>query len=99
MRNIGNTTWTTPDCYALGVLDDPCGLFGGAQRIPPPPDGVGPDEAEPFIAYVTAPTTPMVCTARLRMVREFVEWFGPEFEVSVTVAPPPNSAQDWRLYE
>ncbi|MBI3735816.1 hypothetical protein HY256_04805 [Candidatus Sumerlaeota bacterium] len=104
LRNSGNTTWTAETCYAFQILDDPCGLFsaGGATTGTlglAPGESVPPKTNRDFLCYITAPTTPTLCTARLQMYHAGVGSFGPEIDIAVNVAAPVNAIKDWQLYE
>jgi hypothetical protein len=60
---------------------------------------VYPSQSHWFIFYATAPLTDEPCDLSLRMVEEFVEFFGPTLSVTINVVTPPNAAQDWERYE
>jgi hypothetical protein len=99
MRNLGTTAWYAGSGHALAVLSDPNNVFGGAQRFGVLGDQVVlSDQTTNFFAYLTAPAAPGSYPVQLRMVEEFVEFFGETINLTVNVEIPPNAARDWESY-
>jgi hypothetical protein len=100
-RNLGNTTWAHQQGYRLAITHDPqAALESGDPRVDLPPElAIQPGGQHQFIIPIVAPITPGLCILRFQMVQELVEFFGPEIELSFTVAPAPNSARDWTQFE
>jgi hypothetical protein len=102
MRNDGTTAWIGGiSDHALAVTDDQdCLMFDMVPRLYPNfQEQILPGEQKIFIGYLTAPSQPGSCTVRLRMVEEWVEFFGDEVAATVQVADPPNVAKAWTLYQ
>ncbi len=99
IHNLGNTGWCGPSGYSLAVLDDPCGLFGGATSIPLPTDSfVSPGEYFQFISSITAPAGLGPCTAHLQMKRNGAA-FGALIEIDTLITEPTNRVEKWMDYE
>lgn len=98
IKNIGNTAWDPNANYALGVFgSDACGLFSQARFMPP--EIILPGKSFQALAFVTPPAAPGNCAFSLKMIEELVEWFGEPLNLTINVAVPPNSVDDWTSYE
>jgi hypothetical protein len=86
MKNTGNTTWkvvTTGNRegdYNLGAYDN---TWGWARQSVG--SDIAPGSNKTFSWTATAPSTPGTYSFAWRMVDEWVEWFGPQFSVPITV--------------
>jgi len=100
LQNTGNTTWTPEGGYALSVLDDPCSVLGGANRIEMQAGAVAaPGEPTQFLAYIQAPDVVESCAVRLQLVEDVEGAFGAAFEISTEIVEARNSAGDWEVYQ
>lgn len=101
LQNLGNTTWSAANLYALGVTADACGAAnGGINRVPPTGgESVAPGLLHQFVVEIKAPAAPGACSLQFRMVQEFVEFFGDTVAISFESAAIPNAAEGWAAYE
>lgn len=95
MRNTGTESWTGTAGFSLAVIDDPAHLCA-ATRYGLGNLTISPDEAFQFEVPLTMPPHSGHYTARFRMVKEFVEFFG---ETAMVQVANNNSAKVWELYE
>lgn len=100
-KNTSPLSWSNAQGYALAVTNDPSGLFGGTTRVYFNGSDVVvlPNASTSFLPYLTVPAAPGSYTASVRMVQEFVEFFGPTVELTVNVIEKPNATIDWGTYE
>jgi len=99
LENTGTTTWTSAGNYALAVITDTCGLHPSNRIALDISDSIATGQQESFSFILNAPAAPTSCTLELRMVQEFVEFFGQTFSETIDILAPPNDARDWLLYE
>lgn len=85
VRNDGTSTWTEPDGFRLGAVEDSDPFAAGRQNFPAG-QAVRPGEVVTFTFQMTAPGQAGVYTTDWRMVHEFVEWFGAILTVNVSVS-------------
>lgn len=89
MKNVGNTTWTAGSAYRLGSQNPQDNMTWGLNRVVLPND-VPPGATVTFTFDVFSPAKSGTYNFQWRMVRDGVEWFGPQTpNVSVSVKPPP----------
>jgi len=100
LQNTGNTTWTPEGGYELSVLDDPCSVLGGANRIAMQAGTVAaPWTQTQFLAYIQASDVVESCTVRLQLVEDVGGAFGTAFEINTNIVELRNSAGDWEVYQ
>jgi RHS repeat-associated protein len=90
MHNSGAKTWTAADQYRLGAQNPQDNKTWGFSRINLPASSVAPGQSATFNFTVTAPSTPGTYNLQLRMLQEWIEWFGaytPNLVVNVAAAP------------
>jgi hypothetical protein len=90
MANVGISTWTTANSYALGSWNPPNNQTWGTGRIQLP-TAVAPGSQVTFAFTVTAPTRPGSYDFQWHMVQDMVEWFG-DSTPNVPVAVNPAGA-------
>ncbi|HET6585731.1 MAG TPA: NBR1-Ig-like domain-containing protein, partial [Nannocystaceae bacterium] len=93
VRNVGTTTWTRADGYALGAVDDSDPLSASGRIELPDGVEVAPGDAHGFAFELVAPADPVSITTDWRMVHEQVQWFGETAaaDVDVTCTPAGRS--------
>jgi len=95
MQNRGDLAWSTAGGYALGIYSDECNLLSGLTRVAiAPGESVPPGESREFELLLSAPPSPDTqCHLELKMVQEFVEWFGDPLSVAIDIVPAVNDAE------
>ena len=89
MKNIGNTTWEAGTGYKLGSQNAQDNTTWGTSRAYLT-NSVPPGGTAVFTFQVWAPGKAGSYNFQWRMLREFVEWFGPSTpNLSITVKNPP----------
>jgi hypothetical protein len=101
-QNAGQCTWTGADGYRLGSQSPENNTNWGFNRVYlAAGEAIGPGQSKTFVLNATAPTTPGAYGFQWRMVREFVNWFGPNTPsatVNVT-SPQPSCSGTVVLYD
>ncbi|GAB2864388.1 hypothetical protein GCM10027277_36420 [Pseudoduganella ginsengisoli] len=86
MKNTGTNTWTAAGNYKLGSQNPGDNMtFNAGRVLLGAGDSIAPGQQKTFTFNITAPTTPGVYNFQMRMVQEFIEWFG-EYSTNVAVA-------------
>ena len=93
VRNTGQCTWTRDGGYKLGSQNPENTTNWGSNRVElSVGESVLSGQSRTFVVDAVAPSTPGTYGFQWRMVREFVNWFGPNspnFDITVTGSPPP----------
>jgi len=77
MKNTGTNTWTAAGNYKLGTQNPQDNGIWGANRVNlDTAELIAPGQQKTFALQITAPATPGVYNLQLRMVQEYIEWFG-----------------------
>lgn len=97
VRNIGTATWSAADGYKLATTLDPCDVAPFNRLLLADGAMVPPNSEVVFTGTLEMPDANQVCSVGFRMVREFVEFFGPT--VGVDIRTRRNSAEAWSAYE
>jgi len=95
VKNTGNTTWTKATDYALGTQNPQDNLtwLGSSSRVSlADADAIAPGQTKTFSFAVRAPSAVGTYNFQWKMVRDFVEWFGPlSTNVSIVVQSPADT--------
>jgi RHS repeat-associated protein len=87
MSNSGSKIWGSSGSQAhwLGTQNPENNMIWGVNRIPLPSSTIVPGGSSLFSFTLTAPATAGSYSIQLRMLQEFVEWFGPTVTIPITV--------------
>lgn len=92
MLNTGNTTWTAASGYGLGSQNPENNMTWGLNRVAVG-TSVAPGQQYTFTFNITAPAAAGTYNFQWRVLKEYVEWFGPYTpNVPITVTVPTNNA-------
>ena len=89
MRNMGTTTWTSADGYALGSQRPQDNVTWGLSRVSLASD-VAPNATVDFTFAITAPATVKGHKFRWRMLRGTDGWFGDKTEIHEIAVEDPS---------
>jgi len=70
MMNVGNTTWSAAEGYALGVVSDTCDMINGGRIGILNGETVEPGESYTFEVMLDVPVAPGACGLEFQMVRD-----------------------------